>query len=86
MKFGVDTISGEQGLQNFIDLQDGYFAQGPLHIQYMVTSKDTLVDAQEHPENYKDLLVRVSGFSSYFHTLSKGFQDELINRTEHTFD
>jgi formate C-acetyltransferase len=86
MKFGVDTISGEQGLQNFIDLQDGYFAQGPLHIQYMVTNRDTLVDAQKHPNDYKDLLVRVSGFSSFFHTLSTSFQDELINRTEHSFD
>lgn len=86
MKFGPETVSGEQGLQNLIDFIDGYFAQGPLHIQFMVTNKETLIDAQKHPENYKDLLVRVSGFSSYFHTLSTNFQDELINRTEHTVD
>ena len=88
MKFGVDTISGEKGRDDFIDFLDGYFEQGkgPMHIQFMVANRDTLIDAQKRPEEYQDLLVRVSGFSSYFHTLSKGFQDELINRTEQSFD
>ena len=86
MRFGSDTISGEKGRDNFIDFLDGYFKQGPMHIQFMVADRDTLIDAQKHPEEYQDLLVRVSGFSSYFHTLSKGFQDELINRTEQSFD
>lgn len=86
MKFGVDTISGENGRNNFIDFVDGYFSANPLHIQFMVADKETLIEAQKKPEEYQDILVRVSGFSSYFHTLSRSFQDELINRTEHSFD
>lgn len=86
MKFGVDTISGEQGRDNFINFLDGYFSGNQMHIQFMVTDRDTLIDAQQRPEDYQDLMVRVSGFSSYFHTLSKSFQDELINRTEQSLD
>jgi len=86
MKFGVDTISGETGRDNFIEFVDGYFSNDPLHVQFMVADRETLLDAQKNPEEYQDLLVRVSGFSSYFHSLSKGFQDELINRTESSFD
>ena len=86
MKFGNDTISGEKGRDDFIGFLDGYFEANPLHIQFMVANRDTLIEAQKNPKDYQDLLVRVSGFSSYFHTLSKGFQDELINRTEHTLD
>ena len=85
MKFGVDTISGERGRDDFIDFLDSYFAQGAMHIQFMVTNRDTLIDAQKNPDEYKDLLVRVSGFSSYFNSLSTTFQNELINRTEQSF-
>ena len=52
----------------------------------MVTNRETLIEAQQKPEEYRDLLVRVSGFSAYFHSLSAGFQNELINRTEQSFD
>lgn len=86
MKFGVDTISGEQGRDNFVDFLDTYLAQGAMHIQFMVTNRETLVEAQKKPEEYRDLLVRVSGFSAYFHSLSTAFQNELINRTEQSFD
>ena len=86
MKFGVETMSGDQGLENFIDLLDGYFAANPQHIQFMVADRETPIDAREKPEEYQDLLVRVSGFSSQFVTLSPAFQNELINRTEQSFD
>ena len=86
MKFGVETMSGDQGLENFIDLLDGYFAANPQHIQFMVADRETLIDAREKPEEYQELLVRVSGFSSQFVTLSPAFQNELINRTEQSFD
>ena len=85
MKFGVDTISGERGRDDFIDFLDAYLAQGAYHIQFMVTNRDTLIDAQKNPDEYKDLLVRVSGFSAYFNSLSTAFQNELINRTEQSF-
>lgn len=82
-KFGTDTVSGKQGRENLVDFLDGYFENDPLHIQVMVTNSDTLVDAKIHPEEYNDLIVRVSGFSSYFTALNERLQDELIERTEH---
>ena len=85
-KFGVDTMSGEKGLNDFIDFVDGYFNQGTYHAQFMVADRETLIDAKAHPEEYMDLMVRVSGFSSYFHTLSDEFKNELIYRTESSFD
>jgi pyruvate formate-lyase/glycerol dehydratase family glycyl radical enzyme len=55
------------------------------HIQFIVVSTDTLRDAQAHPENYKDLIVRVAGYSAFFVDLSKGIQDDIIQRTEQSF-
>lgn len=54
------------------------------HIQFNVVDKKTLLDAQHYPEKYRDLIVRVAGFSAYFADLSKGLQDHIISRTEHT--
>ena len=54
------------------------------HIQFNVITADTLRDAQLHPENYRDLIVRVAGYSDYFNDLSQELQDEIIHRTEHT--
>ena len=54
------------------------------HVQYNVVSKETLLDAQAHPENYKDLIVRVAGYSAFFNVLSKATQDDIIGRTEQT--
>lgn len=52
------------------------------HVQYNVVSRETLVDAQEHPEDHKDLIVRVAGYSAFFNVLSKQTQDDIIERTE----
>lgn len=54
------------------------------HVQYNIVSKETLIDAQEHPEDYKDLIVRVAGYSAFFNDLSKKTQDDIIGRTEQT--
>ena len=54
------------------------------HIQFNVVNADTLRDAQKHPENYRDLIVRVAGYSDYFNDLGEDLQNEIINRTEHT--
>lgn len=54
------------------------------HVQYNVVSRETLLDAQIHPENYKDLVVRVAGYSAFFNNLSPEAQDDIIMRTEHT--
>jgi formate C-acetyltransferase len=52
------------------------------HIQFNIVGKDTLLDAQAHPEEHTDLIVRVAGYSAYFVDLSKGLQDNIIERTE----
>ena len=62
-----------------------YFAMDGHHIQFNVIDKQTLLDAQAHPEEYKDLIVRVAGYSDYFHNLDKALQDEIIARTEQSF-
>ncbi len=68
----------EMIIRTFFDRLDGY------HVQYNVVSKETLLDAQVHPENHKDLIVRVAGYSAFFHVLSKATQDDIIGRTEQT--
>ena len=59
-----------------------YFEGGGMELQLNIVSSDTLRDAQEHPENYQDLVVRVAGFSAYFVEVFKESQDDLIRRTE----
>lgn len=86
MKFSPETVSGDAGRQNFIDFIDTYFEAKPMHIQIMITDKETLIDAQNHPENYQDLLVRVSGYSAYFTNLGRNLQNDLIGRTEQSFE
>ena len=58
-----------------------YFENGGLEVQFNVVDKDTLIKAQERPEDYQNLVVRVSGFSAHFVRLEKNLQDEIINRT-----
>jgi formate C-acetyltransferase len=55
------------------------------HVQFNIVDKATLLDAQKHPENHPDLIVRVAGYSAYFVDLSKGLQDSIIARTEQSF-
>ncbi|OHY29272.1 glycyl radical enzyme [Streptococcus parauberis] len=66
-------------LRTFFNRLHGY------HIQYNVVSRETLIDAQLHPEEHRDLIVRVAGYSAFFNVLSKATQDDIIERTEHTF-
>lgn len=82
MKFHPSALEGKRGLENFVSLVRGYFEQKGMHMQFNVVSRDTLLDAQKHPENYKSLVVRVAGYSALFTTLSKSLQDDIISRTE----
>jgi formate C-acetyltransferase len=84
-KFHPSALSGVRGLENFISLIRAYFDQKGSHMQFNVVSRDTLVDAQEHPENYKSLVVRVAGYSALFTSLSRSLQDDIIARTEQGF-
>ena len=82
MKFHPSALAGRNGLENFVSLVRGYFDQKGSHIQFNVVSRETLRDAQAHPEKYKSLVVRVAGYSALFTTLSRSLQDDIIARTE----
>ena len=82
MKFHPSALAGAGGLESFVALVRGYFDQKGSHMQFNVVSRETLLDAQKHPENYKSLVVRVAGYSALFTTLSRSLQDDIINRTE----
>ena len=84
-KFHPSALAGEAGLEKFVAYLRGFFDRKGMHVQYNVVSRETLLDAQAHPENYKTLVVRVAGYSALFTTLSRSLQDDIINRTEHTF-
>ena len=84
-KFHPSALSGDTGLDNFVSLIRTYFDRKGSHMQFNVVSRETLLDAQKHPENYKHLVVRVAGYSALFTTLSKSLQDDIIRRTEQGF-
>ena len=84
-KFHPTALSGAQGLENFVALIRSYFEQKGSHVQFNVVDRQTLLDAQAHPEKYSHLIVRVAGYSALFTTLSKSLQDDIISRTEQGF-
>lgn len=82
MKMHPTAMAGQKGLENFVSLVRGYFDQKGMHMQFNVVDRQTLLDAQKHPEKYSGLVVRVAGYSALFTTLSKSLQDDIIRRTE----
>lgn len=84
-KFHPNALQGEPGLRNMMAVTETLFTNGGTHVQYNVVGRDTLLDAQQHPENYKGLVVRVAGYSAFFTALDKALQDDIIARTEHVF-
>jgi formate C-acetyltransferase len=85
-KFTPAVVAGETGLKQMASLIRAYFDMDGHHIQFNVIDRQTLLDAQAHPEEYKDLIVRVAGYSDHFRNLSRALQDEIINRTEQSFE
>lgn len=83
VKFHPSALAGTEDLKKLGELIKTYFAYGGKHVQFNVVNRETLIDAQSHPENYRDLIVRVAGYSAYFVQLSKRIQDDIIGRTEH---
>lgn len=75
------AIKGRDDLQKFSQAIEAYFRTGGLHIQFNIMSYEMLIDAKAHPENYPELLVRVSGYSAYFKDLNDAMKDEIITRT-----
>ncbi len=83
MKFSPSVVSGEDGLDKWGRLVRSYFKLGGHHVQFNIVGAGTLREAQKNPEKYRDLIVRVAGYSDYFCDLSSALQDEIIARTEH---
>jgi len=82
-KFSPSVVNSEEAMDKWVQLIRTYFKLGGHHIQFNVVNAKTLRDAQKHPENYRDLIVRVAGYSDYFNDLGEALQNEIIARTEH---
>ena len=85
MKFSPSTLEGDLGIQRWISLLKTFFDMGGWHLQCNVISDATLRDAQEHPDEYPDLMVRVAGYSAYWNALCTETQNEIISRHAHNF-
>lgn len=82
MRFPQDAVTGVEGRDNLINFVDEYLSKGAMHVQFNIMSVETMKAAQKKPEDYKDMLVRVAGYSAYFVELGKPLQKDLIGRTE----
>ena len=83
LRLNPELVATKRGQANLGAMIQTLFSLGAFHVQFNCISSETLRDAQAHPENYKDLLVRVAGYSTQFVNLSKSMQDAIIARTEH---
>lgn len=83
LKFHPSALKGVNGSKNLLALIKTYFEKPGFHVQFNIVDSRMLRDAQQHPENYRDLVVRVAGFSAYWVEMSKDLQDQVISRTEH---
>ncbi|MBN1822462.1 MAG: glycyl radical protein [Prolixibacteraceae bacterium] len=82
-KFAPSFFKDDEAIRKVSQLVRSYFRMDGHHIQFNVVDADTLRDAQKHPENYRDLIVRVAGYSDYFNDLGEDLQNEIIVRTAH---
>ncbi|RPI54526.1 MAG: formate C-acetyltransferase/glycerol dehydratase family glycyl radical enzyme, partial [Chloroflexi bacterium] len=82
-KLAPQLLDGDSGLDLVVQLVRTYFTLDGHHVQFNVVDAATLRAAQQHPDQYRDLIVRVAGYSDYFCDLGQALQDEIIARTEH---
>ena len=82
--YWYEITLNDQQIDNLVSLLDGYATNGGHHLNVNVLNRDTLLDAQKHPENYKNLIVRVWGWSGYFNELDLVYQNHIIKRLEFT--
>ncbi|MBN2316003.1 MAG: glycyl radical protein, partial [Sedimentisphaerales bacterium] len=82
MKFNPQVLAGDDNIEKLLSLIRSYFKLDGHHIQFNVINAETLRKAQEHPEQHRDLIVRVAGYSDYFVDVGRNLQDEIIARTE----
>lgn len=82
LRFPEEAVAGTEGRDNLVSFIEEYIAKQAMHVQFNIMSADTMRAAQKNPEDYKDMLVRVAGYSAYFVELGKPLQKDLIQRTE----
>jgi len=85
LRFPEDAVSGVEGRDILVSFVDEYIAKQGMHVQFNIMSAEKMRAAQKNPEQYRDMLVRVAGYSAYFVELGKPLQDDLIQRTELRF-
>ena len=83
LKLHPSSVAGREGTKKLLEMTRGYMRKGGFHVQYNVVDSQVLKEAQEHPELYRDLVVRVAGFTQYWVEIGKPIQDEVIARTEY---
>ena len=82
VRFVPSLLKRDEDLKKLVSLIRAYFSMGGHHIQFNIVDTQTLLDAQQQPDDYKDLLVRVAGYSDYFNDMTEQLQNEIIARTE----
>jgi formate C-acetyltransferase len=82
MKFAPGMLRKKEGMHKFAELMGTYFDRGGFHVQFNILDRETLLDAKQHPEKYRNLVVRVAGYSAFWVELTPAVQDEIISRTE----
>ncbi len=85
LRFPQEAVAGVEGRDNLVSFIDEYLSKKAMHVQFNIMDSATMRAAQKNPENYKDMLVRVAGYSAYFVELGKPLQKDLIQRTELSF-
>jgi formate C-acetyltransferase len=83
LKINPQTVKNERDLHKLAALIRGYFSQGGHHMQFNIVDRDVLLEAIDHPERHRNLLIRVAGYSDYFTLLSRDIQQEILSRAEH---
>lgn len=83
-KFSAAILKSDESIDKLVAYTNAFLSNGGSHIQYNMVDTNELRDAKVHPENHRDLIVRIGGFSAYFTQLSPDIQDDVINRSEHT--
>lgn len=83
VKLSPSCVKGDLGLRKLVTFIESWRDLKLWHLQFNVINTSTLIEAQKHPENYRNLLVRIAGYSAYFTELSRDLQNDIINRTEH---